>query len=380
MRKLKLAVAVAISAIAITTCLSACGAPAHEHKMREVAAVASTCEKEGTAAYYECTDCKKLFSDEAGTKETTLKDLKLPLAEHDFYEVHSQKNYNCHWYTCSVCEETSDEVEHVFTQVENKAATYTHDGYTAGKVCLECGYGKEGGSVIPKTTLFTQETYEGVNYCLYEPHLAPTSTEKLPLVLFLSGSDERGDDNEIQLKNAICEVVKKDSDSKFMESVVLVPQCPENTMWADSPWADGAYNLADKTETQIMKDVMKLVKHYAELPYVDASRVYVIGISMGGIGAWDALARYPDVFAAGVPVCGSGPIDAVDTLKNIPIYTFHSSNDTSVPYSGTKTVVDAIKAAGGTKIEFVTFDKGHMIWDDAITYTGLEDWLFAKTK
>ena len=91
------------------------------------------------------------------------------------------------------------------------------------------------------------------------------------------------------------------------------------------------------------------------------------------------LARHSDIFAAGVPVCEGGPDDKIDVLKNVLIYTFHSENDTSVPYSGTKAMVDAIKAAGGEKIKFVSFaDKGHVIWDIAVTYHGLEQWLFAQ--
>ncbi len=78
-------------------------------------------------------------------------------------------------------------------------------------------------------------------------------------------------------------------------------------------------------------------------------------------------------------MCGGGPEDKIDILKDVPIYTFHSENDTSVPYAGTKAMVDDIKAAGGDKINFVAYKSdGHMIWDKAITYAGLEDWLFAQ--
>ena len=150
-------------------------------------------------------------------------------------------------------------------------------------------------------------------------------------------------------------------------------------MWADTPWGNGNYKLSDIPESVTNKKVVNLVRHYTSKEYIDADRVYIMGISMGGFGTWDLLARHSDIFAAGVPVCGGGPDDKIDVLKNIPIYTFHSENDTSVPYSGTKAMVDAIKSAGGEKIKFVSFaDKGHVIWDTAITYPGLEQWLFAQ--
>ena len=78
---------------------------------------------------------------------------------------------------------------------------------------------------------------------------------------------------------------------------------------------------------------------------------------------------------------GGAPTDAVDVLKDMPVYTFHSKNDASVPFKGTDDIVKAIKAAGGTKINFVVYeDKGHNMWNDAIVHDGLEQWLFAQSK
>ncbi len=378
MKKLKIGF-LTLSAAIFAVGLSACGAPAetHTHKLTEITGTASTCSEQGYTTHFACDGCDGLFLDKDGKIKITEDKLSLPLLQHTYKDV--KKDTTQHWLKCEVCSETTERVNHVFTTVPNKAATQTSDGYTAGDVCLDCGYGKNGGKVLPKATLFKSETYDGLNYCSYQPEGIINEREKLPLIVFLHGSGERGDDNTAQLKNAITKVVCKGSESLFMKAAVLVPQCPENMMWADTPWENGNYKLSEIAESETNKKVVNLVRHYISKEYIDADRVYVMGISMGGFGTWDLLARHSDIFAAGIPVCGGGPDDKIETLKNIPIYTFHSENDISVPYSGTKAMVDAIKAAGGEKIEFVSFgDKGHVIWDIAITYPGLEQWLFAQ--
>lgn len=392
MKKLIPKLICAAIAVTLTMGLAACG-PTHEHSLSKVDGTPSTCSEQGTKTHYACSGCDKLFLDEGGENEVTAAELTLPFAQHEFGDAETDGSQ--HWFTCKVCEETVLG-DHDFVTVTAKQPTATEDGYEAGKVCLACGKGKNGGKVLPKTTLFKSEVYEGLNYCSYEPYGVDASREKLPLVVFLHGSGERGTDNVAQLKNAICEVVKKNSDSEFMKAAVLVPQCPETVngneeMWANTPWENGNYNLDDVPESDTNKKVVALINHYVSKGYIDPNRVYVMGISMGGFGAWDLLARHPELFATGVPVCAGGPVDKIDVLKNIPVYVFHGEKDNNVPFDGTdsakvplggaKELVKAIQDAGGNKIHFVPFaNEGHMIWDKAITYDGLEEWLFAQVK
>ncbi len=243
----------------------------------------------------------------------------------------------------------------------------------------------EKDTVIKSKSLFVAKSESGLNYCEYLPDIA--DDEKVPLVLFLHGAGERGNDNVSQLKNAIKEVVKPGSKSLFMDSVVLAPQCPSSSQWVDTPWENGNYESKKVQESSVMKSVVSLVEKYRDYEYVDANRVYVVGLSMGGFGAWDIIARHKDIFAAAVPICGGGPKDAIDLLKDFPIYTFHGTKDTSVPYSGTSEMVDLLKKAGSKEIEFVSYEnEGHGIWDKAIKHEGdknspsLESWLFGKSR
>ena len=289
--------------------------------------------------------------------------------------------------------------EHKLIYVSAKSA----DKYVHGNIehyRCDCGalfLAANGGEVsrneivIRSTTGFDKQTYTNdyytLNYCLYEPKDMNRSEDKVPLILFLHGSGECGDDNQSQLIHAIQEVVKKGNEnSEWMNSVIIAPQCPTYYRWVQTHNAN--YMQADLPETEPFKAVAELVKQYANYDYIDSNRVYVVGLSMGGQGTWDILARYPDLFAAGVPICGSGPVDKIDVLKNIPIYTFHGTADRTVDYSNTQAMYNAITAAGGNKIIFYTFENGqHGIWNDAIKFAGsgtqypaLETWLFSQSK
>ena len=170
--------------------------------------------------------------------------------------------------------------------------------------------------------------------------------------------------------------------------MIIAPQCPIDTYWVLTPWAEGNYIQSEIVESEPLKAVAALVKEYMKKPFVDTSRIYITGLSLGGFGTWDMISRHPELFTAAVPICGGAPIDKIDVLKNIPIYTFHGTLDDAVPYSGTKEIYKAIKKAGGEKIIFKTFIDGHAIWDRSLTFRGgknttypsVEEWLFSQKK
>lgn len=375
----------AIIAFVLFACGDGATSGEHKHTVIEVEASQSTCDTHGYEKHYKCKGCNKLFDSEDAVNEITLEQIELPF-EHD-YSTQFTGDETGHWHACTRCGAKDTLRSHNKNIVQAVSATSFTDGKTAGYVCRDCRFEKEG-DVIPKTTAFVQRRYEDLDYCLHEPENVGETSTKVPLVLFLHGAGERGNDNEAQLKNCIQQVVYNGSNSPFMQSVVIAPQCPNGMQWTDTPWANGNYRLSSVAESVTMGKVVKLINYYKSLEYIDSDRIYVIGISMGGFGTWDLLARHSDIFAAGVPICGGGATDAIDILKDIPIYTFHDTTDPIVPYSGTQEMVNGIKAAGGEKINFCTFSNsgGHIIWDKAITYRGdsknpdLTEWLFSKTK
>jgi predicted peptidase len=119
---------------------------------------------------------------------------------------------------------------------------------------------------------------------------------------------------------------------------------------------------------------------------VDTNRVYVSGISMGGCGTWEIIARNPELFAAAIPVCGSGILSTAASLTNIDIWAFHGTLDPTVLPEGTAKMAEAIQAAGGTKIIYTALSgKDHSIWNPAYTYKNAAgqtpaQWLLQQTK
>lgn len=310
-------------------------------------------------------------------------------------------------------DEIVDQHTHNPVYVKSSLAGYATHGNKSYYEC-ECGkiFSDAGGKqeitlasvTLRSETGFDKQVYDDngykLNYCLYEPKDLDKESDKLPLILFLHGAGERGSNNESQLKNAILKVVGDNKNNQWSDSIVIAPQCPSSTggntnsdvndpnKWAETNWTNGNYVQANLPESKPLHAVAELVKEYAALDYVDADRIYVVGLSMGGFGTWDIISRYPELFAAAVPICGGGPSDRIDVLKNIPIYTFHGTKDTAVPYAGTEAMYNAIVNAGGDNIIFYTYTgSGHNIWDKAITFAGdgeaypaLENWLFSQSK
>ncbi len=212
-------------------------------------------------------------------------------------------------------------------------------------------------------------------YRLYVPDSYDSSKE-YPVVVFLHGAGERGTDNTAQLLHSI--QVLFDDHEAFKEAIVIAPQCPADKRWVETDWSLGNYS-SDAVAEEQLATVMSILAEVQGQYSTDTDRIYAMGLSMGGFGTWDLLTRHYDVFAAGVPICGSGDPSKAEILKQIPIWTFHDTGDPTVPYEGTQNMYNAIKAAGGEKIKFTTYQGyGHAIWNVAAAEEGLIDWLFSQ--
>ncbi len=230
--------------------------------------------------------------------------------------------------------------------------------------------------------LFEKRYYEENGYVLPYRLYIPTAYdcgEKYPLVVFLHGAGERGNDNEAQLKQAL-QTMFNDPASPIYDSIVIAPQCPKNSQWVLTPWIEGNYQLYDVPESRELECVCAVMDEITSEYNVDRDRVYVTGLSMGGFGSWDLLSRHGARFAAGMPVCGGGDPSYAKLLSRIPIRTFHGSEDDAVPVNCTRLMYAAIRRAGGESIDYTEFDgAGHLIWD--MVYGDREniEWLFAQS-
>jgi predicted peptidase len=211
-------------------------------------------------------------------------------------------------------------------------------------------------------------------YRLYRPK-GHDSGAKFPLLLFLHGAGERGDDNAAQLKHGIRQfLAQQDKNPCF----IVAPQCPKNVWW--SALRRGEMPQLQEKPTEPMALTIELVDALRkELP-LDETRLYVTGLSMGGYGTWDLLCRRPELFAAGVPVCGGGDPSKAALIAKVPQWIFHGDKDTAVPVDFSRAMAEALKKAGGEPKYTEYPGVGHNSWDKAYGDPELYAWLFAQKR
>jgi predicted peptidase len=213
-------------------------------------------------------------------------------------------------------------------------------------------------------------------YRLMKPENAEAG-KKYPLVVFLHGAGERGDDNTAQLIHGVKEFAKE-ANRKKHPCFLIAPQCPKNSTWADFRRGTGADVKPDATPP--LRLTLELVDSIVKDLPIDADRIYITGLSMGGYGTWHALALRPDFFAAAVPVCGGADLKSAEKIKSAPIWVFHGDKDNAVPIARSREMVDALKKAGGEPKYTEYPGVGHNSWDKAYADPEMFAWLFAQKR
>ena len=205
-------------------------------------------------------------------------------------------------------------------------------------------------------------------------HLRPENPdEPAPLVIFLHGAGERGDNNEGQLKYLPTQFLNAEhlSDKRCH---VLAMQCPKKEQWA--PYR--GISRRQSAPLPAMQALIKAIRKIIIEEEIDPSRIYLTGLSMGGYGSWDLAARHPEWFAAVVPVCGGGRVGTAERLKNLPIWAFHGTADKVVPESQSRRMIKAIRLAGGRPAYSALPGVGHGSWHIAYAPGGAMEWMFAQ--
>ena len=181
-----------------------------------------------------------------------------------------------------------------------------------------------------------------------------------PLVLFLHGAGERGNDNVAQLKHGVGPIL--DFFAEKGESVyLLAPQCPKGRKWVEVDWSSAAHAMPAEASVP-MRLALELVEKTIRTRNIDPSRVYVTGISMGGFGTWDVIGRRPDLFAAAMPICGGGDPSQVWRFRAMPLYVVHGEADAVVPPALSREMVSALWKARG-RVSYAEYPGcGHGSW------------------
>jgi len=225
---------------------------------------------------------------------------------------------------------------------------------------------------------YTNAAGEVFNYRMSAPQF-PAQGKRYPLIIFLHGSGECGTDNKRQIMLGLPQLMK----SLFMlnqQAVVLAPQCQRGNWWVER-LAMGANYTAAKNPTAALEVTMELSRHILQTQPVDPDRVYITGLSLGGFGTWDAIQRWPDFFAAAVPVCGGGDVNQVRELKRLPLWIFHGDQDKNVDVECSRRMVEALRKAGCRKFNYTEFPGvAHNCWDKAYGSQELVAWLLNQRR
>ena len=190
-------------------------------------------------------------------------------------------------------------------------------------------------------------------------------TRRWPLILFLHGAGERGNDLAKVKLHGIPRVVEQRRVPELADFpfIAVSPQCPTESWWTRETLALEA--LLDAIEEEFR---------------VDPDRIYVTGLSMGGFGTFALAAAQPHRFAAIAPVCGGGSRIDARRIAHLPTWVFHGAKDETVPLGCSSEMVEAIARFGGTPRFTVYPDAKHDSWTETYDNPELYRWLLSHTR
>lgn len=207
-----------------------------------------------------------------------------------------------------------------------------------------------------------QEIYgeHNFDYLVY----LPTDYDKekqYPLLVFLHGAGERGDD---LTKLKVHSIPKVFDGAVDFQAIVVSPQCKNGTTWSSQI-------------QKVYEFILYIVKKYN----ADKNAVAITGVSMGGFGTWQTIMDYPDLFAAAAPICGGGMAWRASVLQDLPIRIYHGEEDQLVDVFYSKDMYRALKTHNAKDVELFLYPNvGHNVWNQAYEETDLISWLISKKR
>lgn len=211
------------------------------------------------------------------------------------------------------------------------------------------------------------------------------ATKKYPLILFLHGRGECGTDNEKQLWHG-AGLFLKDSIRKKYPAIIVFPQCPETSYWSNVDIKEDSrgkrnFNFSPAGKSTIaMALTEKLLMHLQQKFLVNKKQVYVMGLSMGGMGTFEIVRRNQKLFAAAMPICGGANTTTAKQLKQTNWWIFHGAKDEVVNPDFSKQMFEALKSVNA-KVKFTLYpEANHNSWDSAFAEPEFLAWLFAQHK
>ncbi|MCR6722244.1 MAG: alpha/beta hydrolase-fold protein [Chitinophagaceae bacterium] len=250
-------------------------------------------------------------------------------------------------------------------------------------------------SLIATSVLFAQsldqyESYRFIQngdtlpYRILLPENYNPSTE-YPLIIFLHGRGESGNDNVKQLTHG-ARMFLTDSIRKKHPAIVVFPQCGFKDYWsnvhtvADKNGKREFYHVPDGPPSTSMSLLMGLMENLFVQFKIKKDRVYAMGLSMGGMGVFELVRRKPGLVAAAIPICGGAHPATAERMRDVKWWVFHGADDDVVKPEFSVRMVEALKKVNAS-VQFTLYPGvKHNSWDLAFAEPGLMDWLFAQHK
>lgn len=215
------------------------------------------------------------------------------------------------------------------------------------------------------TSVYSTEVQ--VRFLLYLPPEYGTENKKWPLVLFLHGAGERGNDLKLVTKHGPPKLIVEGKNFPF---ILVAPQCPTGRMWQPH---------------ELLALLDKIQQEYA----IDTNRIYVTGLSMGGYGTWALAVTAPERLAAIAPICGGGIPAAIylaneerlNQLRRLPIWAFHGAKDPLVPVQESERMIEAFKRIGNVNVKLTIYpDAEHDAWTRTYENPEFYEWLLSNKR
>lgn len=228
---------------------------------------------------------------------------------------------------------------------------------------------------------FTKNVYVAGNDSMHYRLLYPLNYnphQRYPLIVYLHGAGERGNDNERQLYY-VSKILTDSAGLKKYPCFILVPQCPKNRLWVYFPHFPESLQTTGEP-TLPAKWTLALIDQLMARLSIDKRRVYITGYSMGGEGTFDFLTRKPHLFAAAIPICSVADTAKAKLIRHIPVWIFHGDQDEVNDVKYSRYMFAALQKQGGI-VKYTEYaNMGHMIVAKAYAEPGLYDWLFSQKK
>ncbi|MCL1675718.1 carboxylesterase family protein [Elizabethkingia meningoseptica] len=204
-----------------------------------------------------------------------------------------------------------------------------------------------------------------------------------PLVMFLHGRGESGADNEKQLTHGAQLFLNENNRDNF-PAIVVFPQCPENSYWSnvqmiyDEQGKRTFYFTNGGAQTKAMTLLSGLLGNLQQQYKIKQDQIYIMGLSMGGMGTFELVNRMPNVFAGAIAICGGADPSTVSNLKDTGWWVFHGGKDDVVPSRFSDSMVKTMRAKG-VKVKYTFYpEANHNSWDSAFAEPDLLKWLFSQ--